>query len=90
MALLRIERRRGAVGIPASAELDDADLPEDERIALDRLFSEPGPLPPAPGADRFQYLITRVIDGTETTLEVPEHLVPQSIARAVRARLPGV
>jgi hypothetical protein len=85
---LKVERRGGLAGLPARGELDMVSLSPADREALDSLFRRKGRLPAAPGADRFRFIVTReTASGTET-VELPEHLVPAGIARAVKEELP--
>lgn len=84
---LRIERRGGLAGLKATGEVDCTTLCAADRAALDALFERRTPLPRAPGADRFIYTLTRhTVQGTRT-LEVPEHLLPEALATAVKEKL---
>jgi hypothetical protein len=85
---LRIERRGGLAGLRASGEVDCATLCEADRAALDALFGRRAPLPRSPGADRYIYTLTRQTARGAKKLEVPEHLLPESLAAAVREKLP--
>jgi hypothetical protein len=84
MGRLLIERRGGIAGIVAHGEIEEEALSAEDRELLDGLFQSGASLPPAPGADRFRYLVTREINQVVRTLEIPEHLVPRSIAGAVK------
>ncbi|MFT3906204.1 MAG: hypothetical protein QM718_07875 [Steroidobacteraceae bacterium] len=84
---LTIERRGGLAGLKARGEVDVATLAAADRSALEALFSHPGRLPPAPGADRFTYRITRESAAGPQTLDVPEHLLPRCLADAVHDEL---
>jgi len=85
---LKIERRGGIAGLRASGELDCATLCAADRAALDALFGSRVPLPRAPGADRYIYTLTRQTARGAQRLEVPEHLMPEALAAAVREELP--
>jgi len=84
---IRIERRGGLAGLKAAGEVDGAALCAADRAALDALFARRAPLPRAPGADRFVYTLTRHTAHGTRTLEVPEHLMPEALAAAVKETL---
>ena len=88
MDRLKVERRGGLAGLPARGEIDVASLSPADREALESLFRHKGPLPAAPGADRFRFIVTRETASGSQTVELPEHLVPAGIARAVKEELP--
>jgi hypothetical protein len=75
-------------GLSAGAQLSEEGLAPAERASLDSLFRHVGPFPPAPGADRYIYVITRTGPDGSKTIEVPEHLIPAGIASAVKDKLP--
>ena len=77
---LKIERRGGVAGMVARGEIDEELLSAEERQLLDKLFESRMPAPPAPGVNRFRYLVTREDGRATCTIEIPEHLVPRSIA----------
>jgi hypothetical protein len=82
-----IERRGGLAGVPAHGEIAAADMDPDDRARLDRLLDGQTRVTRDAGADRFSYVVTRRTPSGETTLEIPESLVPQAVARAVRTEL---
>ena len=88
MGEVSIERRGGFAGLRARATLDDAQLDPADRKALESLFTRRGRLPASPGADRYRYIVTWTGPSGTRTLEVPEHLMPQRIAAAVKDELP--
>ncbi len=88
MDRLKIERRGGLANLPARGEIDMASLSPTDRKALESLFRHKGPLPPSPGADRFRFIVTRETASGSVTVEVPEHLAPACIARAVKEEMP--
>ena len=85
---LKIERRGGFTGLPARGELDTASLSPADLAAVEALFRRKTPPPSSPGADRFTYKVTRQSDGGAQTMDVPEHLLPASLAEAVKDELP--
>jgi hypothetical protein len=85
---VKIERRGGFAGLRAHLKLDMDRLAAHEKAALESLFRHKGPLPRAPGADRYIFTITRTGPAGEAKIEVPEHLMPPSIAGAVKDELP--
>lgn len=88
MDWLKIKRRGGFAGLDAGAEINVDHLSDTDRQAVDRLFAAKGPFPRSPGADRFEFVLTRETEAGTKRLTVPEHLVPSAIARAVKDRLP--
>ena len=88
MDRLKIERRGGLTGLPARGEIALAKLSKADSSALAELFKKKGKLPPAPGADRFTYKVTWLSASGQKTLDIPEHLLPASIAEAVKEELP--
>ena len=89
MDRLKIERRGGFAGLKAGAEIDIDGLPEADRQAIEALFAARQPFAPAPGADRFEYVMTRETGAGARQVTVPEHLIPPFVRRAVKDRLPG-
>ena len=85
---IKIKRSGGFTGLPASGKVDAGGLAPDEKAALDALFARKVPLPPAPGADRFTYSVTRSTPQGTKTIDVPEHLLPASLKNAVKDQLP--
>ena len=85
---LKIERRGGIAGLKASGEVDCATLCAADRATLEALFGRRAPLPRSPGADRYIYTLTRQTARGAQKLEVPEHLLPEALAAAVKEKLP--
>jgi hypothetical protein len=77
---VRIERRGGLVGKRAVGEREDAELTEAQRDALSKLVSAPPAPAPSPGADRFQYRIMVIVEGTKREFDVPENAMPEELA----------
>jgi len=88
MDRLTIERRGGLANLTGRGELDADSLSAADRAAVDALFRRRPPLPPAPGADRYVYVVTRVTAVGREKIEVPEHLMPAALANAVKDELP--
>jgi hypothetical protein len=88
MDKLIIERRGGFAGLKAKGEVDAEALDAPTRAALDALFAENKKFPAARGADRYTYKLTRGDGADAKTVEVPEHLVPPSVAGSVKDKLP--
>jgi hypothetical protein len=88
MDRLTIERRGGLANLKGRGEVDAQSLGAADRAAVDALFRRERPLPPAPGADRYVYVVTRVTEAGRQKIEVPEHLLPAALAKAVRDELP--
>lgn len=85
---VRIERRGGIAGLKATGEIDCRSLCAKDRAALDALFERRSPLERAAGADRYIYTLTRHSGRGIRKLEVPEHLLPEAVAAAVKDKLP--
>jgi hypothetical protein len=88
MDKLVIERRGGFAGLKARSEIDAAELDEPTQKALDALFAAKKKFPAARGADRYIYTLTRGTGAEAKTVEVPESLVPASVAASVKDKLP--
>jgi len=82
-----IERRGGFAGLKASGTVDSDALAPQDREALEDLFKRKKPLPKDPGADRYTYMVTRQSESGNSTREVPESMMPRSIARIVKDRI---
>lgn len=81
---LRIERRGGLAGLPAVCEADAGTLTPDQRRALAALLAAPPATRPAPGADRFHYMVW-VEDATGTRVfSVAEDAMPEALAAMAR------
>ena len=88
MDKLIIERRGGFAGLKAKGEIDASALDAPTQAALDALFAAKKKFPAAKGADRYVYVLTRG-EGTDAkSVEVPESLVPASVAASVKDKLP--
>ena len=88
MDKLIIERRGGFAGLKAKGEVDASAFDAPTRAALDALFAAKKKFPAAKGADRFVYVLTRGTGADAKSVEVPEHLVPPSVAGSVKDKLP--
>jgi hypothetical protein len=88
MDKLIIERRGGFAGLKARGEIDAAALDEATRAALDGLFAAKKKFPASRGADRYVYVLTRGTGSDAKSVEVPESLVPASVAASVKDKLP--
>ncbi|TIS58184.1 protealysin inhibitor emfourin [Mesorhizobium sp.] len=82
-----IERQGGLAGLKGRGTVDAAALDEKDREALQELFERKKPLPRDAGADRYIFTITRQSEAGSKTLEVPETLLPRSVARAVKDQI---
>jgi Emfourin len=82
-----IERRGGFAGLPARGRVQADALDADDRASLDRLLDSATPVASDRGADRYSYVVTRKTAFGETTREVPESMMPQSVARVVREQI---
>jgi hypothetical protein len=87
MDKLIIERRGGFAGLKAKGEIEAA-LDAPTRAALDALFAAKTKFPAARGADRYVYVLTRGTGADAKSVEVPESLVPASVAASVKDKLP--
>ena len=95
MGTLKIERIGGLAGfgvpgsrIKSSGELATSALSAADQAAVEALFQNPaGRQKPGPERDAFRYRITRVKDGREQTIEVPEAVVPQALTACVSDKL---
>jgi hypothetical protein len=88
MDKLIIERRGGFAGLKAKGEIDAEALDEATRLAVDALFAAKKKFPAARGADRYVYVLTRGTGPDAKSVEVPESLVPASVAASVKDKLP--
>ena len=82
-----IERRGGLAGLPASGKVQADALDAGDRASLDRLLDSETPAASDRGADRYTYVVTRKTASGETTREIPESMMPQSVARVVREQI---
>jgi hypothetical protein len=82
-----IERRGGFAGLTASGKVQADALDAEDRARLDRLLDGGTPMTRDVGADRYTYVVTRKTASGETTREIPESMMPQSVARVVREQI---
>jgi hypothetical protein len=82
-----IERRGGLAGLTASGAIDGDALNPDDRQTLEQLLDTEEPLAADPGADRYTYLVTRETALGSTTREIPESVMPASVARVVTPQI---
>jgi hypothetical protein len=78
-----IERRGGLAGLKASCTLDGDALDPDDRQTLEQLLDSEEPLSADSGADRYTYLVTRQSASGTTTREIPESVMPRTVASVV-------
>lgn len=76
---VRFERTGGFAGVRVDATIDTDGLPPEEARELEEMVSAAGffdlpavVVPPAPGADRFQYSLTVRHEGREHTVKLGE------------------
>jgi hypothetical protein len=84
---IKIERQGGFAGVPAVGEREEHELTPAENQALQGLLQAPPHSAPAPGADRFHYKITVEDEKGTRELQIPEHVMPQILARIPKIRL---
>ncbi len=72
-------------GLKASCILDGDALDPGDRETLEQLLDSEEPLGADPGADRYTYLVTRQSSSGTTTREIPESVMPQTVASVVTA-----
>lgn len=77
-----IERRGGFAGLRAHGTIEGDALDPGDRATLEELLNSPA-LARDPGADRYTYLVTREHAGGSTTREIPESVMPQTVANFV-------
>ncbi len=80
-----IERRGGLAGLKASCTLDGDALDPGDRQALEQLLDGDEAPGPDSGADRYTYLVTRQSSSGTTTREIPENVMPPTVASFVTA-----
>jgi hypothetical protein len=95
MGTLKIERIGGFAGfgvsgskLKSSGEQAVSALSADDRAAVDALFDDPE-RHQKPGLERdaFRYRITRILQGKNQTVEVPETAVPAALKACVTDKL---
>jgi emfourin len=80
-----IERRGGLAGLQASCTLDGDALDPGDRETLEQLLDGDEPLGTDSGADRYTYRVTRQSSSGTTTREIPESVMPRTVASVVTA-----
>lgn len=92
---LKIERLGGIAGfgmghLRSEGEIDLDELPEEERIAIERLLSKGGGSDgggKSPVRDGFRYRLTWEEDGESCSVEIDESDTPERLRAAVKDRL---
>ena len=82
-----IERRGGFAGLKASGTVDGDALDPDDRETLEALLNSKEPLAGDPGADRYTYVVTRENAFGSITREIPESVMPRTVAGVVTAEI---
>jgi hypothetical protein len=82
-----IERRGGFAGLKASGSIDGDALDPDDRQILEALLDSEEPLASDPGADRYTYVVTRENAFGSTTREIPESVMPPTVASVVTLQI---
>jgi hypothetical protein len=82
-----IERRGGLAGLKASCTVDGDALDPGDRETLEALLNGKEPLAEDPGADRYTYVVTRESPSGRTTREIPESVMPLTVASVVTAEI---
>jgi hypothetical protein len=82
-----IERRGGFAGLKASCTVDGDALDPGDRETLEALLNSDEPLAGDPGADRYTYVVTRESPSGRTTREIPESVMPLTVASVVTAEI---
>ena len=82
-----IERRGGFAGLKASCSIDGDTLYPDDRETLETLLNSKEPLAGDPGADRYTYVVTRENAFGSITREIPESVMPRTVASVVTAEI---
>jgi hypothetical protein len=88
---LRIERRGGFAGLPATADLDGEALTAGQRRALDSALASASRAgkPPPPSPDRYHYRIhTTDSQGVVSTVEIAEDAMPAALTALCQSSLP--
>jgi hypothetical protein len=79
-----IERRGGFAGLKASGTIKGEALDPGDRATLEELLKSDVPLARDRGADRYTYIVTRQNAMGTTTREIPESVLPSTVASVVR------
>jgi hypothetical protein len=82
-----IERRGGFAGLKASGSIAGDALDPDDRQLLEDLLDSDEPLAKDPGADRYTYVVTRENSSGSITREIPESVMPPTVASVVAAEI---
>jgi len=89
---VRIQRRGGLAGLPASVELHYAALSVTQRAAVDKVAAAGatrGSPAPSAGADRFSFRVELVhASGDTRVIDMPEDAMPASLAGLAKPALP--
>lgn len=95
MADIHLERLGGfgnfggeGSAIRSTGEVSSQTLSPEDQERMHSLFSDRNESQPAGAADMFRYRITWDMAAGARTIEVPETLVPATLRKAVRDRLP--
>lgn len=88
---IKVERVGGFAGfggahLKSRGELATTELSPADLAALDALFQDETHAGAA-NPDGFVYRITRDVGGSERTIEVPEHKVPEAVKNSVKDTL---
>ena len=78
-----IERRGGFAGLKASGSIDGDAMDPGDRQLLEDLLDGKEPFAKDPGADRYTYVVTRENALGSTTREIPESVMPPTLASVV-------
>jgi hypothetical protein len=81
--LYTIERRGGFAGLKASGTIQGGALDPGDRAALEELLKSDVPFARDAGADRYTYIVTRQNAMGTTTREIPESVLPSTVANVV-------
>jgi hypothetical protein len=95
MGTLKIERIGGVAGfglpssrVKSSGEQAVSALSADDQAKVEALFNNPEPhQKPGPERDAFRYRITRISQGKNQTVEVPETAIPDALKACVTDKL---
>jgi hypothetical protein len=83
-----IERRGGFAGLKASGTINSDALDPGDRATLEELLESDISLARDPGADRYTYVVTRQNAMGTTTREIPESVLPSTVASVVSEVVP--
>ena len=74
---LVVERSGGFAGITRRGERDGSALTPEQHAALQKILKSSSDFSPAPGADRFNYVVEVQDDNGTKRIRVPESAMPQ-------------